>query len=100
MIETILVASDGSQCGQAAEGCAIAMASKLGASLTGVTVIEDRLVRPPASEGLNLPAFPEAELAAFCGDAIERSHRRIFLFRRAQFGFVNEKISRKGTDSG
>lgn len=65
MIETILVATDGSQCAQAAEGCAIALASKLGASLTAMTVIEDRLVRAPASDGMSLPPFPEAELATF-----------------------------------
>ncbi len=65
MIETILVASDGSECALAAERCAVALASKLGASITAMTVIEDRLVRAPSSEGLTLPPFPEAELSAY-----------------------------------
>jgi nucleotide-binding universal stress UspA family protein len=65
MIETILVATDGSECALAAERCAITLASKLGVSLVGMTVIEDRLVHPPASEGMNLPPFPESELVAF-----------------------------------
>ncbi|MFT5441115.1 MAG: nucleotide-binding universal stress UspA family protein [Myxococcota bacterium] len=65
MIETILVATDGSECALAAERCAVVLAAKLGASLTGITVIEDKLVRAPASAGLELPAFPEAELGAY-----------------------------------
>ncbi len=65
MIETIVVATDGSECALAAERCAVTLASKLGVSLIGITVIEDRLVRPPASEGMSLPAFPESELVAF-----------------------------------
>lgn len=65
MIESILVATDGSECALAAERCAVALAAKLGASLTGITVIEDKLVRAPSSAGLELPAFPEAELGAY-----------------------------------
>ncbi len=75
MIESILVASDGSECAIAAEICAIALASKLGASLSGITVVEDHLVRAPSSQGLNLPPFPEAEASAYYrarGDAILR----------------------------
>jgi nucleotide-binding universal stress UspA family protein len=65
MIESILVATDGSECALAAERCAVLLASKLGTSLVAMTVIEDRLVRPPASEGLSLPPFPENELAGY-----------------------------------
>jgi nucleotide-binding universal stress UspA family protein len=65
MIESILVATDGSECAIAAEKCAISLASRLGASLSGITVIEDRIVRTPASQGLALPPFPEAEMVAY-----------------------------------
>ncbi len=65
MIETILVAMDGSECARAAQNCAVALASKLGASLAGITVVEDRLVRQPVSEGMSLPPFPENELVAY-----------------------------------
>ena len=65
MIESILVATDGSECATAAEKCAISLASRLGASLSGITVIEDRFVRAPGSDGLELPSFPEAELVAY-----------------------------------
>ena len=41
MIESILVATDGSECAAAAEKCAISLASRLGASLSGITVVED-----------------------------------------------------------
>jgi len=65
MIETILVASDGSDCAVAAERCAVVLASKLGARITALTVIEDRLIGAPSGTGLTLPAYPEAELAEY-----------------------------------
>jgi nucleotide-binding universal stress UspA family protein len=65
MIESILVATDGSEAAVTAEGCAIALASRLRARLAGLSVVEDRDIRAPASEGLSLPPFPEAELAAY-----------------------------------
>ncbi len=65
MIETILVATDGSEAASAAERCAIALASKLRARLSGLTVVEDRDVNAPASGDLNIQGFPASELAAF-----------------------------------
>lgn len=75
MIDSILIASDGSECAIAAERCGVTLAAKLGASLNVLSVIEDKSVRAPSSEGLSLPPFPEAELAAYHrarGDAILR----------------------------
>ncbi len=65
MIEKILVATDGSDDGGAAERTAVALAARLRVRLAGICVIEDRDVRPPQSAGLTLPPFPEAELAAY-----------------------------------
>ena len=65
MIESILVATDGTECASAAEKCAISLASRLGARLSGITVVEDRLVRTPPGQGLELPAYPEPELIAY-----------------------------------
>ncbi len=66
MIETILVATDGSEDGGAAERTAMALAARLRVRLAAVTVIEESNVRPPAVDaGLPLPAFPEAELVAY-----------------------------------
>ena len=65
MIETILVATDGSDDGGAAERMGIALAARLHARLSGITVIEDRAVRSPGDAGLGLPAFPETQLATY-----------------------------------
>jgi nucleotide-binding universal stress UspA family protein len=65
MIETILVATDGSEDGTAAERAGISLAARLRARLSGVTVLEDTAVRSPGDSGLSLPAFPEAELSNY-----------------------------------
>ena len=65
MVETILVATDGSDAGGAAERTGISLAARLRVRLTGITVVEDRYVRAPADSGLSLPAFPGAEVAAY-----------------------------------
>jgi nucleotide-binding universal stress UspA family protein len=65
MIEKILVATDGSDDGGAAERTGMAMAARLRVRLAGLTVIEDASVRPPGDSGLALPPFPEAELGAY-----------------------------------
>lgn len=76
MIETILVATDGSDDSSAAETMAMGLASRLHARLSGVSVIDDRLLRPPAGEGLVLPAFPEAEIGAYYRARAEAVARR------------------------
>ena len=58
MIETILVATDGSEAASAAERCGIALAAKLRARLSGITVVEDRDVNSPAGDDLAVPGFP------------------------------------------
>jgi len=65
MIEKILVATDGSDDGGAAERAAVALAARLRVRLSGITVIEDGDVKMPPSAGMTLPPFPEVELAAF-----------------------------------
>jgi nucleotide-binding universal stress UspA family protein len=65
MIETILVAIDGSDDGSAAERAGIALAARLRARLSGVSVVEDRSVKPPSDAGVPVPPFPQAELAAY-----------------------------------
>ena len=62
MIETILLATDGSEAAGSAERFAVALASRLRARLVGLTVIEDRIlnglrgggqgVAPPPLEGI------------------------------------------------
>ncbi len=55
MIESILLAMDGSEAGRDAENYAIALASRLRVRLQALTVIEDGLVRIGADEGLGVP---------------------------------------------
>ena len=44
MIETILVATDGSDDASAAESMGMGLASRLGARISGVSIIDDRLL--------------------------------------------------------
>lgn len=75
MIETILVATDGSEDGNAAEQTAMGLASRLRARLMAVSVVDERCFKAPAGPGLSLPPFPEAEVAAYFrarADAVAR----------------------------
>ena len=75
MIETILVATDGSEDGNAAEQTALGLASRLRSKLMAISVVDERRFKAPAGSGLNLPAFPEAEVAAYYrarADAVAR----------------------------
>ena len=76
MIETILVATDGSEDASAAEQTAMGLASRLGARLSAVAVIDDRLLRAPAGDGLALPSFPEAEISTYYRARAEAVARR------------------------
>jgi len=76
MIETILVATDGSEAAGAAERYGISLAARLKARVSAVTVVEDRDVRAPKDDGLSLPSFPESEVAAYYRARAEATARR------------------------
>jgi nucleotide-binding universal stress UspA family protein len=76
MIESILIATDGSEAAGAAERFGLALASRLKASASGLTVLEDRDVRAPKDDGLGLPPFPENELAAYFRARADATMRR------------------------
>jgi nucleotide-binding universal stress UspA family protein len=65
MIESILIATDGSQCSQAAVGFGLSLASRLPARLAAITIVEDEDTKAPGDSGLALPAFPEVEVAGY-----------------------------------
>jgi len=65
MIESIVVATDGSEDGSAAERTGIALAARLRVRLSGITVVEDTVIQSPGDAGLSLPPFPVAELATY-----------------------------------
>jgi nucleotide-binding universal stress UspA family protein len=77
MIETILIATDGSEDASAAEQTAMGLASRLGARLSAISVIDDRLLRAPAGDGLALPGFPEAEVTAYYRARADAVARRV-----------------------
>ena len=84
MIETILVATDGSEDANAAEQTAMGLASRLDARLSGVSVVDDRLLHSPPNAGLSLPPFPEAELSAYYRARAEAVARRFSERARAE----------------
>jgi len=77
MIETILVATDGSEAASSAEKFGIALAGRLGARLSGCTVVEDRDVRPPNDGGLGVQGFPEGEVTGYYASRAEAAARRL-----------------------
>lgn len=76
MIESILVATDGSECSDSAERYALALATRLRARVSALTVVEDRDVRAPGDAGLTIGAFPEAEVASYYRARAEAVARR------------------------
>ena len=60
MIETILVATDGSEAAGDAEAFAIALATRLRARLDGLVVLEDRFMQPRRDSGLGVTPPHEA----------------------------------------
>jgi len=77
MIESILVATDGSEAAGAAERLSVSLAARLKTRIAGVTVVEDRDARAPSSDGLTLPSFPEAEVANYWRARAEAAGRRL-----------------------
>jgi len=84
MTESILVATDGSEGASAGERCGIALAARLRARLSGLSVIEDRDVRAPGGDGLATPAFPESDLAAYYKARCDAIARRFAERARAE----------------
>jgi len=108
MIETIFVATDGSEAASAAERAGIALAGRLRARLSGLTVIEDRDVRAPTGEGLSLPPFPENEVSAYYRARAEALSRRFSERARSESveascetagGVADDRIVEKGSGS-
>lgn len=84
MIETILVATDGSEAASAAERFAIAITSRLRARLLALSVIEDRIVAGLTGKGLGIPAPSLEGLEAFLSARAEAACRRVAEQARAQ----------------
>jgi nucleotide-binding universal stress UspA family protein len=83
MIESILLATDGSEAAAAAERFAVALASRIRARLTGLTVIEDRWLQGLRAEGLGVPPPALDGLEGFLKARAEAVCRRVGELARA-----------------
>ncbi len=84
MIETILVATDGSDASSVAERFGVSLGSRLRARLSACTVVEDCDMRPPADGGLGISGFPETELGSYYRARAEVTARRFSERARAE----------------
>ena len=84
MIETILVATDGSEAAASGETFAAKLGARLRARMAGFTVVEDRDIRAPSADGLALPSYPEAELLNYYRARAEAAGRRLGERARAE----------------
>ncbi|MEE2663799.1 MAG: universal stress protein [Myxococcota bacterium] len=98
MIETILVATDGSEAASGAERFGIALAGRLKARLSGCTVVEDRDIRPPNDGGLGVHGFPEGEVGSYYGSRAEAAARRLSARARAEGSEVACETARGSAD--
>jgi nucleotide-binding universal stress UspA family protein len=84
MIESILVATDGSDAAQAAERWAVGLAGRLRARLHGLTVVDERLAQGLRAEGLGVASPNLDALEAFLKARAEAACRRVAELARAQ----------------
>jgi nucleotide-binding universal stress UspA family protein len=77
MIESILIATDGSDAASAAERFGVGLAARLRARVHAVTVIEDRLLHGLRAEGLGLAAPNMEGIEAFLRARAEGVTRRL-----------------------
>jgi nucleotide-binding universal stress UspA family protein len=84
MTSTILVATDGSEAAATAERFGVQLTARLRARLLGLSVVEDRLARGPAEDGLGV-APPSAEpLATYYKNRAEAACRRLSELAQAE----------------
>jgi len=84
MIESILLATDGSDAAQAAERFATSMAARLRARLQGLTVIEDCIAQGLRADALGVAPPPLDAVEAFLKARAEAVSRRVSDLARGQ----------------
>ncbi|UCE87038.1 MAG: universal stress protein [Deltaproteobacteria bacterium] len=77
MIETILVATDGSEAAADAEAFATALAARLKVRLQAIFVLEDRYMHPRRDEGLGVPTPPHEAVAEYLKARADAAGRRL-----------------------
>ena len=77
MISTILMATDGSEASATAERFAVGLASRIGARIHGLSVVEERLARGFKEDGLGVSPPPNESVASYLKSRAEASCRRL-----------------------
>ncbi len=108
MIESILVATDGSEASGSAERFAIALSARLGMSLLGLTVVEDSLIRGMHEDGLGVPpprneemeSYLKERAGAICQRLAERGRAAGIEVRAESLrGIADDCITERGRNS-
>ncbi len=77
MIESVLIATDGSEAAAAAENYGVALASRLGVRLSCLSVVEERVTRGLRAEGLAVDPPPVGAIDTFLEARAEAAIRRL-----------------------
>lgn len=105
MIETILLATDGSEAASAAERYAVSLASRLRGRLQAISVIEEGLLQGLKGSGLGIPSPPLEGIESFLRARADAACRRVGELARAQGqesscetlrGAVDDRIVERG----
>ena len=105
-METILVATDGSQAAAHAENFAVSLAARLRARLQGLTVVEDRFIRGRRDDGLGVPppaldgieSYLKARGEAACRRLTEQARNSsLEVVAESVQGIADDRIVDKGT---
>lgn len=84
MIETVLIATDGSEAAASAERYAVALTARIGARLQGISVVEERWARGLRAEGLDVSPPPVEGIEGFLKARAEAACRRLSERARSQ----------------
>jgi nucleotide-binding universal stress UspA family protein len=84
MISTILMATDGSEVSATAERFAVGLASRAGARIHGLSVVEERFARGFKEDGLGVSPPPGDPLASYLKSRAEAACRRLTEMSRAE----------------
>ncbi len=84
MIETVLVATDGSEGGAAAERYGVVLGARLGSRVVGLAVVEERFARGLRADGLGVTPPPAEPIEAFHTARADAACRRMAEFGRSR----------------
>jgi nucleotide-binding universal stress UspA family protein len=84
MIETVLVATDGSEAAAAAERYGVALAARLGARVLGISVVEERYARGLRDDGLGITPPPAGPVESYLTARADGACRRLTERARSQ----------------